>query len=278
MWVAAAMVTMILFGINNMIFKITSGKGLSKVHMQFFFYLMALFIILCYGMVKGFTPFNLLTIVLGVFIGILNANGNIQMAKAFEKGPGSITSPIISTNTVIPILSAAIIFEEHITLIQWIGIFVMLISAAVIQYVPGNSIQVDYKPWLYRVLLSIGSFGVLGVLMKTSSHLHIDSVNTLVCMYAGGGVYLIIQSIVMKEPWQRTELGLGSMMGCLNVVAYCSYFFALNTGVASIVFPIVSLSCLVVVLGSCWLYKERLKMYQVVGVVSALIGIVITKI
>lgn len=278
MWVAAAMVTMILFGINNMIFKITSGKGLSKVHMQFFFYLMALFIILCYGMVKGFAPFNLLTIVLGVFIGILNANGNIQMAKAFEKGPGSITSPIISTNTVIPILSAAIIFEEHITLIQWIGIFVMLISAAVIQYVPGNSIQVDYKPWLYRVLLSIGSFGVLGVLMKTSSHLHIDSVNTLVCMYAGGGVYLIIQSIVMKEPWQRTELGLGSMMGCLNVVAYCSYFFALNTGVASIVFPIVSLSCLVVVLGSCWLYKERLKMYQVVGVVSALIGIVITKI
>ena len=54
--------------------------------------------------------------------------------------------------------------------------------------------KIDYKPWMFHVLLSIGSFGVLGVLMKTSSHLHIDSINTLVCMYAGGATYLIINS------------------------------------------------------------------------------------
>ncbi|RHW32055.1 DMT family transporter [Lysinibacillus yapensis] len=278
MWILAAVLTMFCFGINNMIFKATSGTALSKVHMQFFFYLIAFFIILGYGLIEGFASFNTLTIVLGAFIGILNANGNIQMAKAFEKGPASITSPLISTNTVIPVLSAALIFQEHITLIQWIGILVMLASAAVIQYVPGNIIQMDYKPWMVHVLLSIGSFGVLGVLMKTSSHLHIDSVNTLFCMYAGGAAYLIITSMITKEKWQRIELGLGTIMGCINVIAYCSYFFALNTGVASIVFPIVSLSCVIVVLGSCWLYKERLKAYQVIGVVSALVGIVITKI
>lgn len=278
MWIVAAVLTMFCFGINNMIFKVTLGKGLSKVHMQFFFYSIAFLLMLGYGTAKGFAPFNGLTIVLGAVIGILNANGNIQMSKAFEKGPASLTSPLISTNTVIPILSAALIFQEHITLIQWIGIMVMLASAAVIQYVPGGGVKIDYKPWMYRVLLSVLSFGLLGVLMKTSSHLHIDSINTLVSMYGGGAAYLIINSFIFKEKWQRTELTFGAVIGCISVVGYSSYFFALDTGVASIVFPIVSLSCLVVVLSSCWLYKERLKAYQVIGVISALAGIVLTKI
>nr|WP_106782896.1 EamA family transporter [Lysinibacillus timonensis] len=279
MWIIAAVVTMFCFGTNNFIFKATSKTGLSKVHLQFFFNLTAFFIMLGYGLIKGFSAFNALTIVLGALIGILNANGNIQMSKAFEKGPGSITSPLISTNTVIPILSAALIFHEHITLIQWFGIIVMLASAVVIQYTPGNgAVKIDYKPWMAHVLLSIGSLGVLGVLMMTSTHLHIDSINTLVCMYAGGATYLIVNSFIKKEQWQPTELKLGTLIGCISVVGYSSYFFAINTGIASIVFPIVSLSCLVVVLGSCWLYKERLKLYQIVGVISALIGIVITKI
>ncbi|WP_394234873.1 EamA family transporter [Niallia oryzisoli] len=278
MWIIAAVVTMLCFGINNTIFKVTSGKGLSKVHMQFFFYLVAFLLMLGYGIVVGFAAFNGITIVLGAIIGILNANGNIQMSKAFEKGPASLTSPLISMNTVIPILSAALIFHEHITLIQWVGIIIMLASAAVIQYVPGSGIRVDYKPWMYRVLLSIGSFGVLGVLMKTSSHLNIDSINTLVSMYGGGAAYLILNSFIMKEKWQPTELKFGTIIGFISVIGYSSYFFALETGVASIVFPIVSLSCLVVVLSSCWVYKERLKRYQVIGVISALVGIVLTKI
>ncbi|MBY0123561.1 DMT family transporter [Bacillus sp. S/N-304-OC-R1] len=278
MWIVAAVLTMFCFGINNMIFKVTSGKGLSKVHMQFFFYLIAFLLMLSYGTVIGFAPFNSLTIILGAIIGILNANGNIQMSKAFEKGPASLTSPLISTNTVIPILSAALIFHEHITLIQWVGIIVILASAAVIQYAPGSGVKLDYKPWMYRVLLSIGSFGVLGVLMKTSTHLQFDSINTLVCMYGGGAAYLIINSFVMKEKWQRSELKFGAIIGSISVIGYSSYFFALDTGVASIVFPIVSLSCLVVVLSSCLLYKERLKMYQIIGVISALAGIVLTKI
>ncbi|MCP1146567.1 DMT family transporter [Lysinibacillus endophyticus] len=278
MWIVAALMTMFCFGISNMIFKITSGKGLSKVHLQFTFYLAAFLIMLFYGVVVEFSPFNALTIILGATIGILNANGNIQMSKAFEKGPASITSPLISTNTIIPLLSAALIFHEHITLLQWIGIIVMLSSAAIIQYVPSNNIQIDYKPWLYHILLSIGSFGILGILMKTSSNLHIDSVNILVSMYGGGAVYLFINSFIIKEKWQRTEFALGTMIGCISVIGYSSYFFALKTGVASIVFPIVSLSCLVVVLGSCLLFKERLKSYQIIGILTAVAGIVLTKI
>lgn len=280
MWALAAIVTMLCFGINNFIFKMTAGRQLSKVHMQFYFYTVAFCLMTMYAVFNGIGAVHIIPVILGAMIGILNANGNIQMAKAFEKGPASLTSPLISTNAIVPILSAALIFHEHITLLQWGGILLMMFSAVVIQYTPSSSKgnAVHYKSWLFHVALSFSSFGVLGILMKTSTHFHYDAIVVLMSMYAGGAIYLLCMSMLQNEAWYRAEAKWGAMIGSISVVGYSCYFFALNTGVASIVFPIVSLSCLVVVLASCWVYKERLKLYQLAGIGSAVIGIILTKI
>ncbi|HHY73537.1 MAG TPA: DMT family transporter [Bacillus bacterium] len=279
MSIAAAFVTMISFGLNNMIFKWSTGRDFSKVHIQFFFYFVAFLLSLGYGLIVGIDNFDLLTMVLGAMIGILNANGNIQMSKAFEKGPASLTSPLIGTYAILPVLSAALIFHEHIAVIHWVGIILMLGSAVVIQYSPnktgGNT---EYAVWITRIILAFFSFGILGILMKTSSYLHINSLNTLISMYGGGSIYLAINSIVGKENWHLPEAKIGTIVGLNSVIGYSSFFFALNTGDSSIVFPIVSLNCLVVVLGSCWLFKEKLKRYQLLGVITAVLGIVFTKI
>ncbi len=277
MWIAAALVTTLSFGTNNAIFKWSTGNNLSKVHIQFFFYSVAFLLTLGYGTLNGFLEFNLLTIILGALIGILNANGNIQMSKAFEKGPASLTSPLIGINAIFPVLGAGLIFHEQISTVQWIGILIMLVSALMIQYVPHTKGNIHYLPWLLRVLLAIFSFGVLGILMKTSSYLHISSLNILVCMYGSGSIYLAICSAKMKEKWQRPEINVGVLVGLVSIIGYSSYFYALQTGTASIVFPIVSLNCIVVILAGCWLFKEKLKAYQIIGVCSALVGIIFTK-
>ncbi|WHX41210.1 DMT family transporter [Mesobacillus sp. AQ2] len=278
MWIAAAFVTTLSFGINNTIFKWSTARHLSKVHIQFFFYLVAFLVTLGYGVVSGELEFNLLAMVLGGLIGILNANGNIQMSRAFENGPASLTSPLVGANAIFPILGAAIIFHEQISLLQWLGIVFILGSGLVIQYSPGLNRGTEYGPWLFRVLLAILSFGILGILMKTTSYLQISSLNTLICMYGGGSIYLGINSIREKEHWQRTEANIGSLVGLISVIGYSCYFYALQEGTASIIFPIVSLNCLVVILAGIWLFKEKIKMYQLVGIFSALLGIIFTKI
>ncbi|MBT2734209.1 DMT family transporter [Bacillus sp. ISL-7] len=278
MWIAAAFITMVCFGTNNTIFKWSSEKKVSKVHIQFFFYFVAFLLTLGFAFVNGTVHLNLITILLGAFIGILNANGNIQMSKAFEKGPASLTSPLVGTNTIVPIVCAGVLFHEHITVIQWVGIIIMLGSAMAIQYSSGNNRGINYFPWMIRVGLAIFSFGLLGVLMKTTSYLQINSLDILIAMYGGGSVYLAICSILKKEKWQRSEANVGSIVGLISILGYSSYFYALNSGTASIVFPIVSLNCLVVVLAGFLLFKEKLKRYQVIGVCTALLGIIFTKI
>jgi drug/metabolite transporter (DMT)-like permease len=278
MWIAAALITMVSFGMNNTIFKWSTGRGLSKVHIQFFFYFVAFILTLGYGIIYESLHLNLITILLGALIGILNANGNIQMSKAFEKGPASLTSPLIGINAIFPILCAGLIFHEHITILQWIGILIMLGSAMVIQYSTDKKTSISYLPWIVRVGLAILSFGLLGILMKTSSYMHINSLEILIAMYGGGSIYLAISSIALKEEWKGLEINVGALVGLISILGYSCYFFALKNGTASIVFPIVSLNCLVVMLAGYFLYKEKLKRYQIIGVCSALLGIIFTKI
>lgn len=278
MWIAAAFITTLSFGANNTIFKWSTARGLSKVHIQFFFYFIAFFLTVGYGLANKAFHLQAMTILLGSMIGILNAVGNIQMSKAFEKGPASLTSPLIGTNAFLPIISAWLIFHEHITLLQWVGITVMLGSAVLIQYAPSANRNASYLPWVIRIVLAILAFGILGVLMKTTSYLHINSLSTLISMYGGGSIYLALASTMGKEKWRRPEITTGSLVGLISIVGYSFYFYALKTGVASIVFPIVSLNCLVVVLAGYWVFKEKLKLYQIIGVFTALVGIVFTKI
>ncbi|PLT35164.1 DMT family transporter [Bacillus sp. V5-8f] len=277
MWLAAAFVTTLSFGTNNTIFKWSTGNGLSKVHIQFFFYLVAFMLTLGYGIFAEALHFNLLAIILGGLIGILNANGNIQMSRAFEKGPASLTSPLIGANAIFPIFGAAIIFHEQISLLQWIGIASILGSAIIIQYSPGTTRLIEYRPWLLRVLLAIISFGILGILMKTTSYLDISSLNTLICMYGGGCIYLGMTSLREKENWRKSEVNVGTFVGLISVIGYSCYFYALQNGPASVIFPVVSLNCVVVILAGCWIFKEKLKGYQLIGIFSALLGIIFTK-
>lgn len=278
MWLAAALTTALCFGMNNTIFKWSNSRGLSKVNIQFFFYFIAFLLTLTYGVSKQAFQTNWLSLVLGTMVGILNANGNIQMARAFEKGPASLTSPLIAANAIFPVLAAGLIFQEQISFLHWLGIFCMMGSVVVIQYTPGGTGggSTQYGPWIARVLLAVVSFGLLGILMKGSSMLHIHSLDMLVAMYGGGSLYLF--AWLERGKIRRGEVQVGALVGVLSVIGYSCYFYALQTGIASIVFPVVSLNCLVVILAGCYMFKERLKLYQICGICTALIGLVLTKI
>ncbi|WP_047150342.1 DMT family transporter [Aneurinibacillus tyrosinisolvens] len=276
MWLLAALTTAVCFGVNNTIFKWSTGRGMSKVNIQFFFYLTAFLLTLIYGLAVHALQPNIVSILLGAAIGVLNANGNIQMARAFEKGPASLTSPLIAANAIFPVLAAGVIFHEQIPFLHWTGILCMLGSVVVIQYTPGGAGTSEYAPWIVRIILAVLSFGILGVLMKSSSYLHIGSMDMLVAMYGGGGLYLAAG--LRKQKPDRNEARIGACVGMLSIIGFSCYFYALQSGVASIVFPVVSLNCLVVILAGCYLFKERLKLYQLFGICTALLGLVLTKV
>lgn len=83
-----------------------------------------------------------------------------------------------------------------------------------------------------------------------------------------------------KNKWFPTkmEIEIGAIVGLIMATGYGLYIYSLKTGPAGIVFSIISLNAIVVVVAGVVFLKERLKAFQVVGVIIALAGIVLTKI
>ncbi|MEX2104761.1 MAG: DMT family transporter [Bacilli bacterium] len=275
MWLLAAVGTALCFGVNNTLFKWSTSKRLSKISIQFFFYLVAFILVLSYGIFNDAFHFSWLSIMIGVIAGVLNANGNIQMTKAFEKGPASITSILIATNAIIPVLAASLFFPESILFVQWVGIALMIGAAVVVQYQPGNGGSLEYRPWMTRVALSLLSFGFVGILMKMSTIEHIHLLDMLLSMYGGGLVYLLF--FIGRQSVRLMEIKISIIVGALSIIGFSCYMFALQTGPASIIFPIISLNCMVVMIAGLLIFKERLRAHQFIGITVALIGLVLAK-
>lgn len=280
MWLLSALGTAICFGVNNTLFKWGTTKALSRGGIQFFFYLVAFVLVLIFSFFhKHFHP-SLFAVVIGVLVGILNATGNIQMTKAFQEGPVGITSTIIATNAVIVVVATALFFPEAVPVLHWFGILLMIVSAVVVQYQPGRGPHTGSASWLVHCGLAILSIGAVGFLLKVAAYLHIDFIDLLVFFYAGGLLYLgiLVRQELMQLARLKSEIKLAVIIGLFSTTGYSCYLFALNTGPASVVFPVISLSCLVVVVAGLLIFKEKLKLYQVLGMGTAIAGLILTKI
>jgi drug/metabolite transporter (DMT)-like permease len=276
MWLLAALGTTFCFGINNTIFKWSAMRGLSKISIQFFFYTVASFIVTGYGILQHQFHFGWLAVLLGATAGILNANGNIQMTRAFEKGPAGVTSTLIAMNAIIPVLASGLLFPEPISPLHWLGVILMVTAAAIVQYQPNRNDQVEYKTWMIRITLALISIGSCAFILKIAAYYEISFANLLMFFYSGGFIYLALRMI--RQQVSLTEVKVGGMVGILSVIGFGCYLYALQSGPASVVFPVISLNCLVVMGTGLLLFKEKMKWYQVVGIAVALSGLVLTKI
>lgn len=276
MWLAAALITALCFGTNNTLFKWGVTQRLSSTAIQFFFNLSAFFILLVFGLVTRSLHAVPLAMLLGALIGSLNVAGNIHMTRAYENGPASLIAPLVAGNTMIPVLAAALLFRESIAPLHWVGILLIFGSVVAMQYKPSGESAVGSGPWLGRVILSMLCFGAVGTLMKAASYWDLQSMDVLVALYAGGVLFTAPR--IRRDWFKPLAIRAGAVAGLLSSIGYASYFYAVDTGIASIVFPVISLNCLVVMAGGYFLFAERLKRYQLVGVFTAILGLVLTRI
>lgn len=275
MWLAAALITTMCFGTNNVLFKWGTIKHLPSAAIQFFFNLMAFLILMVFGLATGSLHAVPEAILVGMLMGCLNVAGNLQMTRAYENGPASLIAPLVAGNTMIPVLAAALLFHESITLLHWVGILLILGSVAAMQFKPAGESTGGSGPWLGRVVASMLCFGTVGILMKAASYWNFESLDVLVALYAGGTLFMAPQ--IRRDWFQPLTLRAGAASGVLSCTGYACYFYALDKGVASVVFPVISLNCLVVMAGGYLFFAERLKSYQLVGVGTALLGLILTR-
>lgn len=131
---------------------------------------------------------------------------------------------------------------------------------------------VSPKRWLLFALLTVGLWGVWGAFAGISAQRGFPE--TLVyCVWA---VTMVVPAVVVmqREKWRLdrdpVSVLFGLLIGLTGAGGQMLLFYAVTTGPAYLIFPIISLSPLVTILMSLLFLKERTSRLGALGVVLAL--------
>lgn len=131
------------------------------------------------------------------------------------------------------------------------------------------------RRWLLFAFLTVGLWGVWGAFAGISAQRGFPE--TLVyCVWA---VTMILPAVVVmqREKWRLDRdprsILYGLLIGLTGAGGQMVLFYAVTTGPAYLIFPIISLSPLVTILMSLLLLKERTSLLGALGVVLALVAL-----
>ena len=222
------------------------------------------------------------TIIWGCISGFFSLAGNIMMLDAMRSLDVGVCSTIYRLNLVPVTVGAALILNENITPIQYVGIAAACL--AILAFVPRNQSEVKRKlGWAFIVMI-IASLLRAGMglsyrygFLHGASEKYVVVVNSLFWIF-GGVLYAFWRERHLmpynKQDWKNLFF-LGGLSGALVTGIVITMALMLKLGNASVVLPIAQMSFLVTGALGIWLFKERLTVSKamafILGVAAVLL-------
>ena len=222
------------------------------------------------------------TIIWGCISGFFSLAGNIMMLDAMRSLDVGVCSTIYRLNLVPVTVGAALILNENITPIQYVGIAAACL--AILAFIPRNQSEVKRKlGWAFIVMI-IASLLRAGMglsyrygFLHGASEKYVVVVNSLFWIF-GGVLYAFWRERQLmpynKQDWKNLFF-LGGLSGALVTGIVITMALMLKLGNASVVLPIAQMSFLVTGALGIWLFKERLTLSKamafILGVAAVLL-------
>ena len=222
------------------------------------------------------------TIIWGCISGFFSLAGNIMMLDAMRSLDVGVCSTIYRLNLVPVTVGAALILNENITPIQYVGIAAACL--AILAFIPRNQSEVKRKlGWAFIVMI-IASLLRAGMglsyrygFLHGASEKYVVVINSLFWIF-GGVLYAFWRERQLmpynKQDWKNLFF-LGGLSGALVTGIVITMALMLKLGNASVVLPIAQMSFLVTGALGIWLFKERLTVSKamafILGVAAVLL-------
>lgn len=285
MWFIAAVASAVIFGGAGLIMKISQMRGGSLNHLLLGLYItgtLGFYINSQLEQSMDWTDWRLW--LAGFVVGSGSAWGNLVFMKALEYGPASLTSPLTNMNIVLIILMSVTIYHEPLSLIEMLGIALLLTGVVMISFRRKEPLTIAEKKWFFYVGLAILLFFFRNGGLKVTADLGLENTPILFWSYllsafwfGGAAAYSSSSRLGKPAPSAKsvsTGFKWGLLAGMLSYGGLQLYSIALQMGKANVVAPIFAANSLVIAVGSILLYKERLTIVQKIAVVLLFFGLV----
>lgn len=280
MWVIFAFSSALFAGLTSILAKCgiketdsDTATALRTIVVLFFSWIMVL-IVGSQDSIAALTMKNWVFLVLSSF-----ATGASWLCyfRALQLGDVNKVVPIDKSSTILTILLAFILLGEPISLLK--GAAVVLIGIGTFMMIEKKAVdgeKVERRSWLIYALLSAVFASLTSILAKVG----ITGVESNLGTAIRTGVVLIMAWMIVfmkgktknMKTIPKNELFFIILSGLATGASWLCYYKALADGPASVVVPIDKLSILVSILFSRIVFKERLSIKAVIGLVLIVAG------
>ncbi len=222
------------------------------------------------------------------FLGYVIAGGVAQiigtscLISAVVKGNFSVGTTLSKTEAAQASLFGLVVLGDAITASIALGILVSLAGVACLSWSQGSFLSNLSRRSLFLGLISGTGFAVAAVCFRGAS-LSLEFGEFFERAALTVLVAVSLQSIIMgayllvREPGELARVfqnwRISSVIGCVGMLASLCWFSAMTLNSAAIVRAVGQIELLFTLLTTIWLFKERLRVVQLLGMVLIVAGI-----
>ena len=222
------------------------------------------------------------------FLGYVIAGGVAQiigtscLISAVVKGNFSVGTTLSKTEDAQAALFGLVVLGDAITASIALGILVSLAGVACLSWSQGSFLSNLSRRSLFLGLISGTGFAVAAVCFRGAS-LSLEFGEFFERAALTVLVAVSLQSIIMgayllvREPGELARVfqnwRISSVIGCVGMLASLCWFSAMTLNSAAIVRAVGQIELLFTLLTTIWLFKERLRVVQLLGMVLIVAGI-----
>ncbi|MBU2918288.1 DMT family transporter [Psychrosphaera sp. F3M07] len=287
MWIIYALLATVFFGARGIMYQWTSQQNINRNLLLFGVFFVG-FIISALGMILfDHKWYGWPDITVGLALGLGSFSANALLHKGFSVGKASLISILTGLTPLFVLIFAFILWQETLTTLQLVGFFIIFSGLYIIRY--SNDLSLTNLQGAHWGLLAALCFAFTDLLNKQSTLLSADTFATLTSMFGFGSVLFAISWLVKQRKhdnqqndaipyWSGTKtFACGLLIGLTNVggmVAIISAFAIGNTGLVS---AISGMNILIILLYSRIILKETFTRQEVLGLSTALIGVIVLR-
>lgn len=282
MWVLFALGSALFAGVTSIVAKCGIRKTDSTVATAIrtiVVLAMSFVMVLVVGSLDGITSISAKSWIFLVLSGLATGASWLCYFRALQIGDVNKVVPIDKSSTILTILLAFVILGEPISWLKAICVVLIAIGTFLMiekKEVVTNEGEKPKRTWLIYAVLSAVFAALTSILGKigisdVESNLG-TMIRTAVVLVMSWLMVLVTGKTSKIREVSAKELGMICLSGVATGASWLCYYKALHDGLASVVVPIDKLSILVTIAFSYFVFKEKLSVKAVIGLVLIVAG------
>ncbi|MFH0255846.1 EamA family transporter [Vibrio rumoiensis] len=285
MWIVFALLAATFFGARGILYQWTSRQNLNRDLMLCGVFYVGFIISVSTMYILGQEWQSWTEVGVGLALGFGSFMANAALHKGFSVGKASLISVLSGLPPLFVVLFAFLLWDETLTTQQMMGFAVIFSGLYIIRY--SNDISLSNLQGAQWGLLAALCFSFNDMLGKQSTRLDADIFATLTLMFGFGSLLFAISWLknrsklktkIADTAWPEWKtFGCGMVVGLTNMAGMVAILNAFALGTTGLVSAIAAMNILIILLYTRLVLKEPFTRQEVIGITTAVIGILILR-